>query len=146
MDAGRGWAGRRALTFPSVDVQKDVRRVLKALADAIEDHDLNLRAVERRAGWQDGYLSQVLNQRVKLRVEHVLAVLAALGVPPGRFFGGLFAGGGGAGEVAEGPGAGDLESLRGELEDLRRLAVRNAAEIDEQARQIRELRATVHGD
>jgi transcriptional regulator with XRE-family HTH domain len=129
-----------------VDVQKDVRRVLKALADAIEDHDLNLRAVERRAGWQDGYLSQVLNRRVKLRLEHVLAVLAALGVPPGPFFAGLFAGGGPAGEVAEGPASGDLEALRGELEDLRRLAVRNAAEIDEQARELRELRATVQGD
>ena len=118
--------------------------MLKALADAIEDHDLNLRAVERRAGWADGYLSQVLNQRVKLRVEHVLAVLAALGVPPSRFFAALF--GGGAGEIAEGPAAGDLEAVRGEIDDLRRLAVRNAAEIEEQAREIRALRGTLGGE
>lgn len=119
--------------------------MLKALADSIEDRDLNLRAVERRAGWADGYLSQVLNQRVKLRMEHVLAVLAAVGVPPGRFFAAIF-GAGAAGEIAEGSGGGELEALRGELDDLRRLAVRSAAEIEEQAREIRELRGVVGGE
>lgn len=48
------------------------------------------RAIERRAGFSRGYLSQILAGNLHLRVEHLLAVVLALDLDPAEFFDGLF--------------------------------------------------------
>jgi transcriptional regulator with XRE-family HTH domain len=50
------------------------------------------RSVERRLGWGAGYLSQLLRPGCspELKARHLLAILDAVGIPPGAFFGRLY--------------------------------------------------------
>jgi hypothetical protein len=49
------------------------------------------RSIERQLGWSTGYLSQILRDGPPaLKVEHVLAILEALEVPPPEFFARLY--------------------------------------------------------
>lgn len=64
----------------------EAARVLRRLADLVEDSDLRRREIEHRAGFNKGYLSQLLWGNVELKVWHVLALLDALGKSPAEFF------------------------------------------------------------
>jgi transcriptional regulator with XRE-family HTH domain len=61
-----------------------------ALRRQIQASPLSQCRIEQRAGFSRGYLSQVLAGNLDLKLSHVLAVLEALGVAPGRFFAGLY--------------------------------------------------------
>jgi transcriptional regulator with XRE-family HTH domain len=61
-------------------------RVLQALRDFVSDSDRKLSEIERRAGYGPGYLQQVLAGAVELKVAHLEEILAALEVPPSRFW------------------------------------------------------------
>ncbi|MEM8963665.1 MAG: helix-turn-helix transcriptional regulator [Acidobacteriota bacterium] len=82
---GSASVGARSVADPLVEAQR-ARERLRAL---VEDADLTLRAVERRAGMRAGYLSHVLNGQITLTMRHILWVLAALEVSPAQFFGDL---------------------------------------------------------
>ena len=62
------------------------REVTEALQRAIRQAGLSYAEVERRLGMGRDYLRQLLAGRVDLKVKHVLAVLAAIGVEPAGFF------------------------------------------------------------
>lgn len=68
----------------------ETARVLRRLADLVEDSDLRRYEIEDRAGFNKGYLSQLLWGNVELKVWHVHALLGALGRNPAEFFGALF--------------------------------------------------------
>jgi transcriptional regulator with XRE-family HTH domain len=65
---------------------EDVRKISEALRRKIREHGLTLEQAEQRAGMGREYLRQVLRGTLKLRVEHVAAVLAALDIPPIEFY------------------------------------------------------------
>lgn len=65
---------------------EDVRKISEALKRKIREHGLTYEQVEQRAGMGREYLRQVLRGTLKLRVEHVAAVLEALGIPPIEFY------------------------------------------------------------
>ena len=65
-------------------------RVLRALRDAVADSDLSYATIETRAGFERGYLSQLLTGRIELKVHHVFAVLEAIGRRRGAFFAAIF--------------------------------------------------------
>lgn len=60
--------------------------MLQALRDFVSDSDRKLSEIERRAGYGPGYLQQVLAGAIELKVAHLEEVLAALEVPPSRFW------------------------------------------------------------
>ena len=66
--------------------QEDARKVAEVLRRKIREHGLTYEQVEQRAGMGREYLRQVLRGTLKLRVEHVAAVLAALDIPPIEFY------------------------------------------------------------
>lgn len=70
--------------------QAETRRALAFLRDLIEDSDLLQREIEDRAGFSRGYLSQLLNGHIDLKVRHLEPLFEALGLLPGHFFGALF--------------------------------------------------------
>jgi len=71
-------------------VDRESRRALDAVRRAILASPLSQRRVEKRAGFSRGYLSQLLAGNLDLKLGHLLAMLEALELPPGRFFSGLF--------------------------------------------------------
>jgi hypothetical protein len=75
---------------PGKSQDQEAARVLRRLADLVEDSDLRRYEIERRAGFNKGYLSQLLWGHVDLKVWHVHALLGALGRSPGEFFTGLY--------------------------------------------------------
>lgn len=70
--------------------QAETRQALAYLRDLIEDSDLLQRQVEDRAGFSRGYLSQLLNGHIDLKVRHLETLFEALGLLPGQYFGALF--------------------------------------------------------
>ncbi|HEX5761077.1 MAG TPA: helix-turn-helix transcriptional regulator [Thermoanaerobaculia bacterium] len=66
--------------------QEDARKVAQALKRKIREKALTYQQVEERAGMGRDYLRQVLRGTLKLRVEHVAAVLSALDIPPIEFY------------------------------------------------------------
>ncbi|HEX9733665.1 MAG TPA: helix-turn-helix transcriptional regulator [Thermoanaerobaculia bacterium] len=68
----------------------ETRRALACVRDLIEDSDLLQRDVEDRVGFSRGYLSQLLNGHIDLKVRHLEPLLEALGLLPGQYFGALF--------------------------------------------------------
>ena len=81
------------LPLVPVDFERENKRILRALSDLVEDSDVSLDDIDKGAGWKRGYVSQVFNRRVRLRYDHILAILDACGAPPTAFFGALFRGG-----------------------------------------------------
>lgn len=81
--------GKKA-SLSSGKAQENASRVLRALRDAVEDSDLAYAAIEKRAGFARGYLSQLLTGHIELKVHHVFDVLRAIGRRRGAFFAAIF--------------------------------------------------------
>lgn len=69
-----------------MDVSGDVKRLADFVRLKIRSTGHFQNAVERRLGWGEGYLSQLLRGNQDLKVKHVYAILRAIGVPPAEFF------------------------------------------------------------
>jgi transcriptional regulator with XRE-family HTH domain len=61
-------------------------KLVETLRQKIREAGLTLREVEERLGLGKDYLRHVLSGRVDLKLKHVLAILAVLGLDPGPFF------------------------------------------------------------
>lgn len=98
------------------------------LKDLMRERGRTGRAVERELGWGTGYMSQILRDGPPaLKVEHVLAILRVIGVPPADFFAGLYG--------LEAPVPADRDEIRRVLEEV--VAEGRAGDDDDR------LRATV---
>jgi transcriptional regulator with XRE-family HTH domain len=64
----------------------EVRRVSEAIGEAIRRMRTSQQVVERTMGLNKGYLSQILNGNVDLRMKHIFHVLEVLNLEPGDFF------------------------------------------------------------
>lgn len=71
-------------------VEEEVLRAIKLLEALIKAHGLTRKALDQRLGKSPGYTSQVLTDRLELKVRHVLEILRALELEPGLFFRALF--------------------------------------------------------
>lgn len=69
-----------------MDVAADVKRLADFVRLKIRSTGHFQNAVERRLGWGEGYLSQLLRGNQDLKVKHVYAILRAIGVPAAEFF------------------------------------------------------------
>lgn len=67
-----------------------VERMLLILRSAVRMSQLSNREVERRLGWSSGYLSRLFAQDMALKIEHVLNICTAIGLPPGEIFRAVF--------------------------------------------------------
>ncbi len=66
--------------------EEDVRKVAEGLKRKIRQAGLTYGAVEEKAGMGRDYLRQVLRGTLKLRMEHIAAVLEVLNIPIVDFF------------------------------------------------------------
>lgn len=66
--------------------QKEARRILKLLDDAITQARRSRREIERKLGWSQGYLGSLLRGRIGLKVWHVFALCRELGIEPMSLF------------------------------------------------------------
>lgn len=71
-------------------VRAESRRATAALRRQIERSPLSQRRLEEKIGFSRGYLSRLLAGRLDLKVWHLMAILDALTVAPGRFFAQLY--------------------------------------------------------
>lgn len=69
-----------------MDPRRESQRLLHWLRFLIHISAQSQRSVEQKAGFSRGHLSQILNGRVDLKLQHVLRILEALGVSPSEFF------------------------------------------------------------
>jgi len=69
-----------------LDAGAEVRRLADALWLRLSEAGLSQREVSRRLGAHRDYVNQVLRGNLELKVDHVLAILGVLGVPPEEFF------------------------------------------------------------
>lgn len=65
---------------------KDVIRVTQMLKAAVRFTGIPHRKIERDMSLSTGYLSRILSGKVELRIQHVLGVCRAIGLPPSAFF------------------------------------------------------------
>ena len=65
---------------------KDVARVTQMLKAAVRFTGVSHRQIEREMGLSTGYLSRILSGKAELRIQHVLGVCRAIGLPPSAFF------------------------------------------------------------
>lgn len=78
------------LTAPAHRARGETRRALAYLRDLIEDADLRQRQLEDRLGFSRGYVSQLLNGHIELKLRHLAVLLEALDLTPAQYFGALF--------------------------------------------------------
>ncbi|MEM9293289.1 MAG: helix-turn-helix transcriptional regulator [Acidobacteriota bacterium] len=69
-----------------MDVDAEVQNALQLLRRAIQLSGLTLARVEDQAGLSRGYLSQLFNGRIELKLRHILLILDTLGIQPLIFF------------------------------------------------------------
>lgn len=69
-----------------MDTSADVKRLADFLRLKIRSAGHFQNAVERRLGWGEGYVSQLLRGNQDLKVKHVYAILRVIGVSPAEFF------------------------------------------------------------
>jgi transcriptional regulator with XRE-family HTH domain len=115
--------GRRQVAGSPVAEQ--VMAVARLLKRTIAGAGLTQRDVERRLGWGEGYVSQILRGRVGFKFQHCFAILAALGIEPREFFAQLAAppDGGGEGQApAEGEAKAEGQAQGGESDKARQAA------------------------
>ncbi len=65
---------------------KDVVRVTQMLKAAVRFTGVTHRKIESEMRLSTGYLSRILSGKVELRIQHVLRVCRAIGLPPSAFF------------------------------------------------------------
>ena len=73
-----------------MDPQEEPRRLVQRLRLAVHLSPCTQRAIETRAGLSRGYLSQILNGHVEIKIWHLLVILDAIGTRPADFFFQLF--------------------------------------------------------
>jgi hypothetical protein len=64
----------------------DIRWILDTLKTSMRLLEITNREVETRMGWSHGYLSRIFSGTIELRVEHVVEIVAILGLTPAEFF------------------------------------------------------------
>ena len=69
-----------------VDPKQETRRLLKWLRFLIQLSEHNQSAIERLAGFSRGYLSQILNGHVDIKLRHLLLILDAIEIYPADLF------------------------------------------------------------
>lgn len=84
--------------------EKESARVSTALKEAVRRAGFSLQAVDQKAGWSVGYLSQLLRGNVDLKVWQLFTVLGVIGKPPAEFFAEIY----------------DLVGKSSEIDDLER--------------------------
>lgn len=75
---------------PSPQDDEQAAIVRRALAKAIDASGCSRREIDRRVGWTENYLSQMLRNAADLKLVHVAAVLRILGIEAADFYGTLF--------------------------------------------------------
>ncbi len=68
----------------------ETQRILERLRLLVYLSDLSQRDIERRIGFSRGYLSQLFNGLVEIKIWQLLAVIDALAMDPGEFFAEMF--------------------------------------------------------
>ena len=68
----------------------DVKAVADHLRLCLQIKRITMRSVEEQLGMGEGYLGQLLRGNLDLKVKHVMAVLAAIGMGPDEFFSSLY--------------------------------------------------------
>lgn len=82
-----GIQGRSATLLPGMDnTESEVARLRELLRQAIRVSNVTNREIERRLGMSQGSLSRLLAGGIELKVQHILDILAILGLHPGTFF------------------------------------------------------------
>ena len=75
-----------------VDPSTEVEALAHHLRLCIQARRLTMRSVEDQLGMGVGYLGQLLRGNLDLKVKHVMAVLAVIGMEPAEFFSSLYEG------------------------------------------------------
>lgn len=70
----------------SAKVDHEVEHARRTLAAMVRLRGMTLQELDRRAGHQRGYFSQILGGRLALRYRHVVEVLEVLGIDRQTFF------------------------------------------------------------
>ena len=88
--------------MPEIDLPRELERgspaeysdhlehVRELLKRTIARAGFSQKEVERRLGWGDGYISQILRGKVVFKLKHCFAILAVIGVPSDDFFAELY--------------------------------------------------------
>jgi transcriptional regulator with XRE-family HTH domain len=66
--------------------KEEVDRLIRVLTTAMRILDLSNREIEKRLHLSPSYLSRLFNGLIELRVEHLLAIARAIGLPPAELF------------------------------------------------------------
>lgn len=64
----------------------EVERLRRLLEETVRASGRSQRDVERSLGFSQGYLTQLFNGRLELRVKHIVLITDELGPGPGEFF------------------------------------------------------------
>ena len=73
-----------------MDTKNETRRLLKRLRWMVQLSEATQHEIEVRAGFSRGYLSQMLNGHVEIKIWHLLTILDTIGVCPADLFFQLF--------------------------------------------------------
>ena len=77
-------------TAPSQKVREETERYRRRLRRLIEQHGMSQRELEQKMNVGRGFISRLLARGKPFPLEHLYAVLEALGVPPETFFASLY--------------------------------------------------------
>ncbi len=69
-----------------MDPRRETQRLLKWLRFLIQISGQAQQEIEQRSNFSSGHLSQILNGRVDLKLQHVLRILEAIDVSPAELF------------------------------------------------------------
>ena len=119
---------RNGYNHAMIQPDDEVGRVLKFLRNKIYDQQFTQLEVQEALSWGRSYISQLMTRQKKLRVDQVFSILGVIGVDPREFFAELYQlqlmEEGERGEHAGAAISGEVEELRREVADLRRLTRR----------------------
>ncbi len=71
-------------------VDRELDRYVTLLRNKIRQQGFTQMEVQDALGWGRSYISQIVTQQKKLRMDQVLRILRVIGVSPGDFFGELY--------------------------------------------------------